>query len=1328
MKRIKSRKAKAATILGSMILAIGILFFLLRGPYLSNSIKRVIIPVLENATRERIVIDKAVINLFPFYVQAKKFKLLDKNGNMLLWISKARVYIDMLGLLSNEIRVRKLTFKKPALTASDKDLKRIIENLKRSSSVGEEKHFIVNLKNIELTEGMYTYVDTERKISLSGSDLFLDMVAKKTSSTINVSMKQGTVKLPDNTEIDGSFDGKIKFKDNRIKITELNIHSAKSSLSTKGEMVLSPEGKVEDGSFSTKIEIYTEILNKIFGLQQEKEGSLSFEGSIRLFSNKNSKWPAFALDIDTDSQFYLETLMEILDIDENIKGKLSIDGKISGTYPDLTAKGKARLDDALFDTLPLDDLVGNMTYENNKFALKDFTARAYKGKLAGDAHILIPSGDYSVVAALSDVSSPDFFKFIEWEPPFPAGRINGNVQLDQKQDRDIEVLAEVNYRNDSPTSGDVLSRLNSIHTDLELKDDILNLKNCILSTPQSDLILNGDIDLKNDVLDLVLFLESRDISDLAAPYYTKFIAPVKFKGTLTGLADDPEIAGTLEADSGSVEGIEFTNAVSDVTYRKRNLIVDGMHIHHDKGMIDVSGTIGFRKTENLFSFKDPSYNVRALLKNVDVRPFVDTFYKDIPVSGFVNGPLSVNGDSVDFKGSGDLVISDFNAYGHELDRIDVKATLHPDNIELQSVRAHKGESHLTARGTFFYDNKFSISASSDKIRLLDFPIFSDYDIDAIFGLDLDGEGTVDNPIMKFSINMEESRFRGVQIGKGKMYGDFRDKKLNVDGSFIDGLVDAHASAVFSDGIIWDVDAELKKGRYDHLISNFIRRIPEDFAASLEGNVELKGHDRTFSLNSTLRSVLLSLYGYDLRNNGDIILDFVNDELRIKSFSLADKNAGISAEGSVKIDNEYDLTVSGYLNTAPLISLSDAISSLSGQCNFAFGVHGAWNNPQVVGDVNVRDVSAGLAELPYKIGPVNGTVLLKKDRITFHALHAGFSDGDAILTGAGYLDGLDVNRFVISAELSNIKMRPADGLSTVFDGNLFYEMSAEGSNLTGNIDLRKASYKKRIKWKSWLLGFRQGKARDARFPEFIGETALNIHVRGSENILIDNNIVRTPVKMDLNVTGTIEHIGLLGRVEANEGTVYFRSNEFRILEGTSVYFVEPEKVVPVFHINTDSYINDYHVRLAADGTIDNFNLSLFSDPPLAEADILALITFGQVGKEAKGIDTGVAAGEAASILTGSLQEAVEEEYGYLGGIDRFEVQPHTTTEGALVPKVVVGKRLFEDKLFVIYSTAIGTAEDNLVRLEYRLNKEVSLVGARNEIGSVGGGLIYRFEFK
>jgi translocation and assembly module TamB len=75
-----------------------------------------------------------------------------------------------------------------------------------------------------------------------------------------------------------------------------------------------------------------------------------------------------------------------------------------------------------------------------------------------------------------------------------------------------------------------------------------------------------------------------------------------------------------------------------------------------------------------------------------------------------------------------------------------------------------------------------------------------------------------------------------------------------------------------------------------------------------------------------------------------------------------------------------------------------------------------------------------------------------------------------------------------------------------------------------------------------------------------------------------------------------------------------------------------------------------------------------------------------------------------------------------------IEPHTTSTGAVAPKVIIGKRLLEDKLVVTYSTSVGTTEESFIRLEYLLDKNISLVGSKDEIGSVGGDIKFRFEFK
>jgi len=82
-----------------------------------------------------------------------------------------------------------------------------------------------------------------------------------------------------------------------------------------------------------------------------------------------------------------------------------------------------------------------------------------------------------------------------------------------------------------------------------------------------------------------------------------------------------------------------------------------------------------------------------------------------------------------------------------------------------------------------------------------------------------------------------------------------------------------------------------------------------------------------------------------------------------------------------------------------------------------------------------------------------------------------------------------------------------------------------------------------------------------------------------------------------------------------------------------------------------------------------------------------------------------------------------------GLDRVQVDPYVSkSTGTVGPRVTVSKRLIGERLFVTYISAVGSTEEQVLRLEYLLGKNMSLVGVRDEKGSMGGDIKFRFEFK
>lgn len=1323
----KSKKGRWGMSAGLIVFFVAVLFFLLRGPYLSNSIKRAIIPVLENATGERIIIDNAVINIFPFYLQGKGFKVFDKDGNRLLWITKARAYIDLLSLIAGEVRVRRLTLKEPNLTAGSADIKRVSDHVKRYLSSGEGGNFSLSLNDIKVTDGKFLITDAAKKYA--GSGLFADVVFKK-KTLADFSLAEISLQSQDmSRDLKGRIYVKAAIDDNKmVELLKFNVKSSDSVLEADGKLNFSNDGVVTGGRLNGKARISVKTLGNYFDLKPEKDGELSFTGSIDLLPRDDSKWPLFSLNLETDSWFHLDTLMDLLKINENIKGKLFVRGKIQGIYPELSSDGKAKLEDAVFDRLPIDYAAGKISYSKKKFSLSEFTAHTYDGDMKGNAHILIPHGDYYVSAGVSNVLSPKFFEFIGWDAPFPDGRIAGDFQLSKIHGEDIEVRAGVSYINKTTLAEGALNSLARIDGKIDFRKKVVGIKDAVFSTPQSKLNMSGDVDTKNRMLDLSILLRSGDAAEITAPYFKELRAPSKFAGRVKGHFNDPEISGSIEAGPGSINGMKFTHAAGDLSYRIASLSTNALKIRDGQSTYNIAGAVFFKEAKELFLFDAPYCKAAIKMSNGSVKALSEVFYsKEISLSGKVDGEIIFEGSPDKLSGKADLLIKESVIYGQQFDKITATALLDSKNINFQSLTAYIADSRVNAKGVVFSDERFKVSLISDKIDSSDITMLHDYPVKVFMKGSLEGSGTFKNPKFNFHIDVIDAIFRNINIGNGEIIGDVNNQELTASGSFLKGLVTAKGTGHFSDPILWNTEVNFKKGTYDSILAAFLGEKPEDVSATVEGAVKIRGRDKEVSMQSIFSYAYFDLYGYKLSNKGDIILELEDEKLNIRSFLFAGDVANLSVAGYIGIGKNSDVKVKGNLSAAPLKAVIKKVKTIRGEAEFDLKFSGRWEAPEVAGEVNFKGATAAITEFPYKIGPVNGNLNFANDRFTFQSLKAELSGGIVEMSGAGYFERFSMKRLFVTSVLRGIRLSLADGGSAVFDGNLFYETAAENSALAGDIYVSKAKYKKRFEWNNWLLGLQEAKQSALGKSSLFSGTKLNLRISGADGILIDNNLARAPVKADINVVGTLARYGLLGSIETKEGSIFFRGNEFKIIDGR-IDFIDPNDITPVFHIQAETFTSGYRIKLDLDGTMDRFTLALFSDPHLPEMDLLTLLTSGQTNLKEKGFESGIAAGEAADILTGGLQDVIEEKFKLVTGFERFEINPQTTVTGAVSPRITVGKRLLEDKLMVIYSTSIGTTEENIIKLEYLLEKNLSLVGSRDETGGIGMDLKLRFEFK
>jgi len=148
-----------------------------------------------------------------------------------------------------------------------------------------------------------------------------------------------------------------------------------------------------------------------------------------------------------------------------------------------------------------------------------------------------------------------------------------------------------------------------------------------------------------------------------------------------------------------------------------------------------------------------------------------------------------------------------------------------------------------------------------------------------------------------------------------------------------------------------------------------------------------------------------------------------------------------------------------------------------------------------------------------------------------------------------------------------------------------------------------------------------------------------------------------------------------------------------------------------------------------GRADRMDLELSSDPPLDDNEILTLLTYGGLGGGFGSLESGLGTLEATYLLTGELQNLMEERLTLFTGLDRFQIDPYLSrTTGSVTSRLTVSKKLMDDKLYLTYASTLDAASENEVKLEYLFGENISVIGGQDYTGSVGGDIKFRFRFE
>jgi autotransporter translocation and assembly factor TamB len=233
-------------------------------------------------------------------------------------------------------------------------------------------------------------------------------------------------------------------------------------------------------------------------------------------------------------------------------------------------------------------------------------------------------------------------------------------------------------------------------------------------------------------------------------------------------------------------------------------------------------------------------------------------------------------------------------------------------------------------------------------------------------------------------------------------------------------------------------------------------------------------------------------------------------------------------------------------------------------------------------------------------------------------------------------------------------------------------------------------------------------------------SLNVRVRIPDNLVLRGKDLRpggpTGVAvgaMNITVGGDVRvrkdpdsQIALIGEVQTVRGTYEFQGRRFDIVRGGTLRFVGTPDLNPSIDVSATRLIptaNDpnsgVEARIRITGTARAPELTLSSNPPLDESDVLSLIVFNRPINELGTGERSSLAATAGGIATGFLAAPLGESIGRALDLDLFEITT-STEQGDLGAGITLGQQI-GDRAFVKLRQQFGERTISEFLIEYRL---------------------------
>jgi translocation and assembly module TamB len=981
------------------------------------------------------------------------------------------------------------------------------------------------------------------------------------------------------------------------------------------------------------------------------------------------------------------------------------------------------------------------------------------------APVFIPVSG-KVTAELKDVSLDTVLDIVGQEPFQRVGldaRLNGPATATWSNGNPQTTVVSVNLSVDptgNPEAGEV-SATGAIDATYTQRNGTVDLRKLELRTPASLVEAHGELGVfpVTNPTSLAVNLQSRNLEEFdtalrelglnrngksgtAALPFT-LAGEANFHGSWAGSLADPALAGSLTATHLAIElpakpgdktsrpqTVHWDTAGATGSYSSERIVVENGLLRRGKTEIAVNGTL-VAPLGSTPGRMDPIpvlgtnsvLHLRLHATKVALEEWLPLAGENLAVTGPLEAQLEAEGPLHTLNGSGWAELDGGTVFGEPVSRIRVQGTLANQTVKLGSLTINEAKGNISATGSYdLKSRRFQLETHGADIDVSSLESLSrnELDVTGKLGFAITGSGTLDDPHLEGHANLTGLAVEGESLGGLEVTAYTANRavlysattRLATAELFLNGqtaLSSPYASQAHLEFSRFNIGALLKMARVEGLSGESALAGTVDLDGPLSRTEQLRGEAR-------LRELAVTISGVHLKSEGGVHATLAEGLVRLDPLHVTGEETDLHAQGSLSLigTRQLDLAASGSINLK-LAQTLDSDLTAAGTTTFQVEAHGPLSDPGLQGRIDFQNASLALEDVPNGLSQLHGTLEFNQNRLEVKTLTA--MSGGGLLSVAGYLAYQHGLYGDLTVTGNGIRIRYPAGVSSLADATLRLQGPQNNLQLTGDVRITRFSVSPDLDLAA--LAAQANTVQSIAPPDApSNHIRLNIHVVSSPQLNFQNAFAKLAGDVDLRLRGTVASPSLLGRVSITEGSATIAGTRYELQRG-EMTFTNPVRIEPLIDLNATARVSDYDITLGLHGTPEKMDVTYRSDPPLPEADVVALLALGRTENEQRLYteqqeQTGANA-TTDLLLGGALNATVSSRVQKLFGAGSVKVDPnYLGALGNSTSRIIVEEQLGR-YLTLTYATNVDTTQQQLIQAEIAINRHVSLLVARDESG-------------